>query len=118
MVAPERSAVRSLSSTRHDRIAAIPDPPASTSATVGVPPPSSDLVIWIGAPKFGGLSHGAPVCWTWCSSVGTQGRYRRAQPPKPISASFQKLDRFSETYQHGISPSASPAPRKRPQLCV
>ena len=40
----------------------------------GVPPPSSDFEIWTGAPKFGELSHGAPVCWTWWSSVGTQGR--------------------------------------------
>ena len=74
IVAPERSAVRSLSSTRRARIAAIPEPPASTSATVGVPPPSSDFVICTGAPKFGGLSQGAPVCCTWWSSVGTQGR--------------------------------------------
>jgi hypothetical protein len=41
---------------------------------VGVPPPSSDFEIWTGAPKFGGLSQGAPVCWIWCSKVGSHGR--------------------------------------------
>ncbi len=45
---------------------------------MGVPPPSSDLVIWTGAPKLGGLSQGAPVCWTWCSSVGSHGQVEQA----------------------------------------
>ncbi len=118
IVAPERSAVRSLSSTRRARIAAMPEPAASTSATVGVPPPRSDFEICTGAPKLGGFSHGAPVCCTWWRRVGSQGRYRSPTPPKPISASRQKLERTSDTYQHGISPSARPAPRNRPQLCV
>ena len=74
VTAPAITAVRSLSSTRRAITAAMPEPPASSSATVGVPPPSSDFEICTGAPKFGGLSQGAPVCWTWWSSVGTQGR--------------------------------------------
>ena len=52
----------------------MPEPPASRSATVGVPPPRRPFEICTGAPKLGALSQGAPVCWIWCSSVGTQGR--------------------------------------------
>ena len=74
ITAPAIMAVRSLSSMRRASTAASPEPPASTRATVGVPPPRSDFEICTGAPKFGELSQGAPVCWTWCSSVGSQGR--------------------------------------------
>ena len=115
---PAMMAVRSLSRTWRWRIAAMPEPPASTSATVGVPPPSRPFEIWIGAPKFGELSQGAPVCWIWWSSVGTHGRYSSPTTPKPISASRTRPRRSSDTYQHGTSATIEPAAMNSPQLCV
>ncbi len=60
------AALRSRSSgMRRVSTAASPEPAASTSATVTVPPPSSDLEICTGAPSRGELSHGAPVWVVW-----------------------------------------------------
>ena len=88
------------------------------SATVTVPPPSSDLEICTGAPKRGEFSHGAPVWAVWYSSVGTHGRNRISAPVKPIITSLKNARRSSLARNGGTSETIRPAVTKMPQLCV
>ncbi len=60
-----RTAFASRPFERAANTAAMPDPAASRSEAVTVPPPSSPSAICNGTPRRGGSSHGAPVCAVW-----------------------------------------------------
>ena len=97
----------------------MPEPAASTSATVGVPPPSSDFEICTGAPKFGGFSQGAPGVLHLVEQRRHPGQVEQpdaAEADQRVAARSSSGPRTRTST--GSARSASPAPRNRPQLCV